>query len=82
MQAIKTKIIPATNTKPTRIKATSCGGISVTLSTSNIEGDQHIAAVRALCEKLKWKGKMVMGGLTKDGDCVAVFATDRDTIEV
>ena len=82
MQAIRTKVIPATNTKPTRIKATSCSGISVMLSTSSIEGDQHVAAVRALCAKLGWSGRLVMGGLTAGGDCVAVFLTDRDTITV
>ena len=82
MQAIRTKILSATNTKPTRIKATSCGGASVTLSCSSIDGDQHEAAVRALCAKLNWKGKMVMGGLSPNGDCVAVLVTGHDTIIV
>ena len=54
MQAIETKLIPATNTKPTRIKA-RCDRGSIILSADSLSGDQmndsestHRAAARAL----------------------------------
>lgn len=88
MQAIRTRILPATNTKPQRIKATSCSGISITLSLSAIDGHQtgepnyHRAAVKAFCEKIGWEGDFAMGGLTNNGDCVAVFVTKETTFTV
>lgn len=86
MQAIRTRILPATNTKPQRIKATSCSGISITLSLSDIEWqrgyDYQRAAVKALADKLGWHGKMALGGLDDNGDCVAVFVTKETTFNV
>ena len=83
MQAITTKFLGATNTKPARIKATSCSGISVTVSYDYglTEIQEHVQAVIALCKKLNWtdRGKFFMGG-TADGYC-AVF-TDSDSFEV
>ena len=83
MQAITTKILGATNTKPARIKATSGSGISVTVSFDYglTEVQEHAQAVIALCKKLNWmdRGPFLMGG-TKDGYC-AVFA-DSDSFEV
>ena len=83
MQAITTKFLGATNTKPARIKATSGSGISVTVSYDygNTEVKEHAQAVIALCKKLNWmdRGPFLMGG-TKDGYC-AVFA-DSDSFEV
>lgn len=73
MQAIVTKYLPATNTKPSRIKATSSAG-SVTVSYSydlDTEGC-HRQAAQALCEKLGWAGQYVTGGLP-NGDYVHVF---------
>ena len=83
MQAITTKFLGATNTKPARIKATSGSGISVTVSFDYglTEVQEHAQAVIALCKKLNWmdRGPFLMGG-TKDGYC-AVFA-DSDSFEV
>ena len=57
MQAIETKIIPATNTKPTRIKA-SCERGSIIVSADSLSGDQangsestHVKAAQNLVNK-------------------------------
>lgn len=57
MQAIETKLIPATNTKPTRIKA-SCERGSIIVSADALSGDQangsestHVKAAQLLVEK-------------------------------
>ena len=57
MQAIETKLIPATNTKPTRIKA-SCDRGSIIVSTDSLSGDQangsestHVKAAQALVDR-------------------------------
>lgn len=52
---VTTKRLPATNTKPTRYKATTAFGDSITVSyasNGNIEG--HRDAFRALCKQMKW----------------------------
>ena len=88
MQAITTKIIPATNTKPTRIKA-ECARGSVTISTDSIdyngqESMHHIAArhlTDIFCnqdapstpiDKNPWNAPFVTGQI-KSGDYVHVF---------
>jgi hypothetical protein len=57
MQAIETKILPATNTKPTRIKA-RCERGSITVSADSLSGDQmngsestHVKAAQILVDK-------------------------------
>lgn len=57
MQAIETKLIPATNTKPTRIKA-SCDRGSIIVSADSLSGDQmngsestHVRAADLLVRK-------------------------------
>jgi len=57
MQAIETKLISATNTKPTRIKA-SCERGSIIVSADSISGDQmngsestHVRAADLLVRK-------------------------------
>lgn len=56
-QAIETKILPATNTKPTRIKA-RCERGSIIISADSLSGDQmngsestHVKAAQILVEK-------------------------------
>ena len=54
MQAIYTKFIPATNFRPSRIKAT-CERGSITVCYSDLngkhEGDNFAAVARMLCDK-------------------------------
>ena len=78
MKAILTKCLPATNHKPTRIKAYTEGGNSLTLSCSGCEenqrtqGEAHLYAAEQLALKMGWPGLLIGGG-TPDGYCF-VFA--------
>ena len=68
-QAIVTKYLPATNCKPSRIKAINASGSqSVTVSYDSFcSGDEaHIAAAWQLATRLKWRGQWV-GGATAEG---------------
>lgn len=86
MQAITTKYLPATNTKPSRIKA-SCERSSITISyPDELSGDAvHIAAKDALVAKFvkdeakrygsehnPWSRPTVCGWPTS-GTCVHVY---------
>jgi hypothetical protein len=73
MQSIVTKYIGPTNTKGARIKATSCGGFSVTVPF-DYEGNEHETAARELCKKLKWEFSHVPGELP-DGSTAWVFVS-------
>ncbi len=83
MKAILTKIIPCTNTKPTRVKAYTEGGNAITLSWSECDedgnggtnGNAYLYAARKLCEKMQWPGELIGGG-TPDGYCF-VFTDSR-----
>lgn len=74
MQAITTKYFGPSNVRGSRIKATSGSGLSVTISCPdelNMDA-AHKSAAQALCDKLKWNGKLIGGGL-KDGGYAFVF---------
>lgn len=86
MQAIITKRLPATNTKPFRIKATCARG-SLTICEDNSSEAAHCYAANRLCEgfvtqdvlqygsdplKNPWAGKRVAGCLPS-GDYAHVF---------
>ena len=80
MQAIETRVIPATTHKPTRIKATCWAG-SVTISYQCEGMDKaHKEACLALLTKLEWLeyGKWT-GGTIKNGNMVWVcsYATNE-----
>lgn len=68
MKAILTKVLPCTNTKPTRIKAYTEGGNSITISWEEAEypekshAQTHLYVAQQLCKKLKWEGKLIGGG--------------------
>ena len=72
-QAIIIKILSATNTKGTRIKA-SAKASSVTIPLDYSAGhEQRIRqAVDALLNKLEWNGEYIIGHLPS-GDYAAVF---------
>ena len=68
-KAILTKYLPATNTKPSRVKAYDCDGNSITVpyTYDDLYGNQaYINAANALKNKMGWKGELI-GGHTKDG---------------
>jgi hypothetical protein len=79
MQAITTKYLPATNTKPSRIKA-ECAAGSLTLGFSvcdepTLPGkDPHERCAYALLKKLGWDDKSELAsGMTKNGIGVHVL---------
>lgn len=63
MKAIKTIYLGPTNTKGARIKATDGDTNSFIMNyTYELCVDQnHQIAARALCRKMKWTGKLIMG---------------------
>ena len=79
-KAILTKVIPCTNTKPTRVKAYTEGGNSIIVSWSECDehgdgttnGKAHLYAAYKLCKKMNWPGTLLGGG-TPEG-YVFVFA--------
>ena len=76
MQTILTKYHGATNCRGSRISATTSGGagrLALGWDHGIDSEDNHGAAARALMEKMSWSGKMI-GGHTKNGDMVWVFA--------
>jgi hypothetical protein len=64
-QAISTKYISATNTKPARIKATTGGGYSLTISYPHDDCNPHIRAAQMLARKMGWGGTMIEGHTTE-----------------
>lgn len=85
MQSITTKYLPATDTKGSRIKATaSGGGGSVTVGyRSELSNDENrIEAVRKLCNKLGWRGKLAYDTVGVGQGVVFIFVTDSNTVEV
>lgn len=76
LQAITTKVIPATNTKGARIKATAEGGASLTRDYHSLDGNdatKHLSVATLLALHLKWENQMVQGA-TKDGYCFVLIA--------
>jgi len=83
MQAIQTKYLPATNFKPSRIKAwCDAASIIVTYSYEHDVSGEHYAAAQALAVKLGWTGphygELKQGSLPKNaGYCHVMVNTDQ-----
>lgn len=57
MQAIQTKYLSATNTKPSRIKAwCQAGSLTISYPHEHDEANAHYSAAQALLVKLQWTG--------------------------
>ena len=76
LQAIETRVLPVTHTKPTRIVAETASGIRLVMSKNSAEDattDQHDDQVhrvvaQRLADKLKWAdGQEMVCGSTKRG---------------
>lgn len=69
MQAISTKYLPATNTRGSRVKASSASGLSVTVPYPHeLSGMAcHWEAAKALVAKLGWEADEFVGGGTPTG---------------
>lgn len=83
MQAIQTKYLPPTNSRPSRIKAW-CDAGSLTISYPHEAGPGEPAALvaaKALVKKLGWDtehyGDLIGGGLPNDSGYVFVFDDKR-----
>ena len=66
MKAIEAEFWPATATKPRRATASDHAGNTFTVSADapdNLYPDGRYEAVRLLCEKMNWKGELVVGDL-------------------
>ncbi len=87
MKAIFTKVIPATDNKPTRIKAwADCGSITVSRhsrDTIELDGVKLFAAVALkLAAKYNWSGTLIAGGAPSN-DIAEVFVfADSDRFEI
>ena len=78
-QAITTKWLAPTNTKGSRIKATTGSGISKVYPWDHglsVEGN-HTQAALALAEHLCWAGTWIGGGLNDSGYCYVTLGTDQ-----
>lgn len=74
MKAIVTKYIPASNTKPSRIKAKAEGVPSVTITYSHDGDSSHREAALALCREHGWGETLISGGMPDQSGEVFVFA--------
>jgi len=65
-KAIITEYTPATNTRGSRYVATDTdrNRVSLKVEPEWNEHQGHEAAVRALCKKLDWRGRLILGAIT------------------
>ena len=83
MKAIRTYYIGASNTKPSRIVATTGEkGQRIIASYCSLEDTGSFTMAygqmaRRLCDKMGWKGELIGGGFP-DGTRVWVFADSMD----
>ena len=83
MQAITTKFHSPTNTRGARISATSESGHRVMIGYPHELSDAavHAEAVKALCAKLGWHGKLACGA-TKTGFVFVFVEAGEPLLEV
>jgi hypothetical protein len=85
MKAITTKYIPATNTKPARIKAKAEGVAAITYSYGKLEGmlpgtntdDTYKKAAELYIAANGWSGDLIGGGLPDQSGYCFVFSPAR-----
>lgn len=83
MKAIYIKYLPATNTKPMRLKAHDNDGNSITLSRpSDIDDNREQGAFVAqkLCEKMGWSKDLIGNGDVFLFADETVYSTDQFTV--
>lgn len=83
MQAIVTKYHGATNTKPSRISATSASGLKVRVSYDHAlnADDNHKAAALALCAKYGWTNELIGGGLSDSSEVWVMIPRGMKLVE-
>jgi hypothetical protein len=83
-QAITTKFIGPTDTKGSRVKATSASGHSILLAwkyEEGVEGNHKLAAM-ALASKLGWNGRWFVGGMADRFGGNVYVQDDGDSFDV
>jgi len=77
MKAIKTKYHGPGNVLGSRVSASDEDGNKVVLSWDNAldTTENHTAAAKALCRKMKWPNKLIMGSLK---DCYVFVFYPKD----
>ncbi len=64
MKAIQTKYLPATNTKPSRVKAyTADQSITISYDDEYSQEEAHKKAAVALCNKMGWSTALIAGSI-------------------
>lgn len=76
MQAITTKVLPCTNTKPTRIKA-ECERGSLTVCVDCTSEATHRAVVRVLCERFAYEDEKQYGSHIESNPWIRPFVTGQ-----
>jgi len=84
MQAIETKLLPCTNTKPYRVVARASGGGRAVVSADGSDKgyghvETHALAAQALCRRMGWTGTLIAGG-TKAGFVFVLSDGERFTV--
>jgi len=87
MQAILTRYIGATNTKPSRIKAWTATGRTLTRSYDDGSSyrnafDRHAAVAKELAASLNWQGEWIGGADDKAGYVFVRNVDPQDTFTV
>lgn len=83
MQAIVTKFIGPTNTRPSRIKALAeAGSLTVAWDYGLSTDRNHAAAAKALRDKLGWTGRLIGGGMPQASSHHMAFVFDNALSEV
>lgn len=79
-KTIVTKILPATSTKPTRVKAYHEGGHSVVIGWA--DDNSHQTAARALAVKMQWPGNWARSSLPNGDQVFTNLTWNPQTVTV
>lgn len=80
MQAIRTKFLGATATKPSRIKAfSSTHSIIIPYDHALTSDDCHARAAQALLGELGWRGEWCGGAIDSNGFVFVYLSNERCT---
>lgn len=75
MTSVITKYLPATNSKPARVKADAGMGRTATVSFHDAAPEPHRNAAHQLCAKFGWTGTLQEGG-REDGFVYTFISTE------
>lgn len=84
MKAIRVRYLPATDTKGARLRADDGDGNSAVVGYPHAERDEdkHLVAVRALCAKMGWQGRVVRGMLGTESVYVWIRDDGANVVQV